>query len=106
MKKDIQKILDKTNDSKIIFEEVNEVVKTYKRLKRGRKTYDLPKDISLLQISDSLEVPGMSSRALYNKLRNDKKKGFAVRNENKEITKALISFVGKTRKELIVDFPN
>lgn len=105
MKKEIQEILDKTDNEHTIFVEVNEVIKTQKRLKRGRKTYDFPEDISLLAISYSVIIPNMSAIAIYEKMRNDKNKGFSPSNENKEITKALIEFTGKTRKELLIDFP-
>lgn len=105
MKEQIQTILDSTEDEKEIFEQVNDLMKIYKRNQRGRKTYAFPDDISMLSLSQILEVKGMSQNAVYEKMRNDKNKGFGTANENKELTKALINYTGKSRKELLIGFP-
>jgi len=104
LKKQIQDILNKTSDENVICEEVNNIIKTYRRIKRGRFTYDFPTDISLLELSLRLSVPDLKERSVYAKLRNDKNRGFSANNENKGITNQLIKETGKTRKELIIPF--
>ena len=106
MKEQIQSILNNHTSDAVIIKKINEVINDYKRKKRGRLMYNIPEGESLVEISNFLSVNEMSSRAIHERLKNYKKKGFSTSMEvkNRVLTNELCRYFKMTRDEILVDF--
>jgi len=80
----------------------------YKREQEQRLTYNLKFNDTIRnrhQLSISIKIDGLSTRAIDGRIYNSIKHGFKPNNENKELTDCISKILKISTDDLVVNFP-
>lgn len=103
----LESLYDHQSDEEVI-EELNVIIKNYKRLK-NRYTYDLQSNYCNVirnrkQLSESICMRGWPPSTIYQRLLVIERKGFNIGRENKELTQKICLALKCNREQLIKKF--